>query len=162
MIALYKAYATHDAATVAVVALTGVGVPHEQLRVLRGGQRHDVRDEQVGEFAGTVGPEAPVGSFGDVPHERSEPRSDFASTGGQGRIGTFADADRDTVTTYDDGVRRMEITGDHDVESILVDAGLDAEAADAAVRALHEGWAIVLVREPFDAEQVQRTLDEAG
>ena len=162
MTALSKTYPTHDAATVAVVALTAIGVPQDQIRVLRGAPRRDVREEQVGEFAGTVGPDAPVGSFGDVEHPRSDPRSDFASTGGAGRVGTFADADRDTVTTFEDGVRRMEITGDHDVEAILRDAGLDAAAAEEGVRALHDGWALVLVREPSDPDRVRSTFDETG
>jgi hypothetical protein len=160
--AICKAYPTHDAATSAVVALQSLGVTSDRLRVLMGAPLHDVREERVGEFAGTVGPEAPVGSFADTPHRRSEPKGDFSSTGGEGRVGTFADADRATVTTYPDGVGRIQVTGDHDVESILADAGLDVEAARRDVLALHQGWALVLVRHPRDPERVQRVLDDAG
>jgi hypothetical protein len=160
--ALCKAYPTHEAASEAVGALLGSGVPGDRLRVLTGEPRRDVREEDVGQFAGAAAPDAPVGSFGDVPHRRDEPRSDFASTGGGGRIGTFADADRDTVTTYADGVGRMHVTGDHDVERILVDAGLDADAARRDAQALHEGWALVLVRDPDDPDGAQRVLDDAA
>lgn len=162
MSALCKAYPTHDAASAAVAALQAVGLSDDRLRILMGEPLRDVRKEDVGEFEGSVGPDAPVGSFGDVTHERSDPKGDFASAGRAGRVGTFADADRDTVTTYPDGVGRIQITGDHDVENILADAGLDVSAAQRDVRALHEGWALVLVRDPGgDAGRIQRVLDEA-
>jgi hypothetical protein len=58
---------------------------------------------------------------------------------------------------------RIRITGDHDVKAILVDAGLDVAAAERDVQALHEGWALVLVRDADDdAERVQQLLDEAA
>ena len=161
--ALCKAYPTHEAASSAVAALRAAGVGGDRIRVLMGEERHDVAQERVGEFAGSAGPDAPVGSFAGPAHERSAPTGDFASTGGSGRIGSFADADRDTITGYADDVGRMRITGDHDVEAILVDAGLDVAAAERDVRALHEGWALVLVRDAGDdAERVQRLLDEAA
>jgi hypothetical protein len=162
MSAISRAYRTDDAASRVVAALKAIGVKPDRIRVIRGEGLRDVREEQVGEFAGTVGPDAPVGSFGDEPHRRSEPKGDFASTGGAGRVGTFADADRDTVTDYPDGVPRMHVTGDHDVESILMDAGVDAETAKRDVRALHEGSALVLVLQPSDAEGVRRAMDDAG
>jgi hypothetical protein len=163
MSALCKAYSTHDAATSAVLALKEIGIGGDRLRVLTGEPLHDVRKEDVGGFEGSVGPDAPVGSFGDVAHERSDPKGDFGSTGSTGRVGTFADADIDTVTTYDDGVGRMRITGDHDVEGILTDAGLDPASAQRDVRALHSGWSLVLVRHPgADADRIQRVLDEAS
>ena len=161
--ALCKAYPTHDAAKSAVAALRAAGVGGDRIRVLMGEELHDVGQERVGEFAGSAGPDAPVGSFGGPAHERSAPTGDFASSGRSGRIGSFADADRDTITGYADDVGRMRITGDHDVEAILVDAGLDIAAAERDVKALHEGWALVLVRDADDdAERVQQLLDEAA
>jgi hypothetical protein len=161
MTAVCKAYPTHEAASGAVGALKALGVSEDRIRVLMGDGTHDVRDERVGEFAGSAGPDAPVGSFAGPAHERSAPAGDFASTGGGGRIGSFADADRDTITDYDDGVGRMRITGDHDVKAILIDAGLDEAAAERDVRALHEGWALVLVRDAgADADRIQQALDE--
>jgi len=163
MTALCKAYPTHEAASSAVAALGAAGVDRDRIRVLMGEEVHDVGQERVGEFAGGAGPDAPVGSFAGPAHERRTPTGDFSSTGSSGRIGSFADADRDTITGYADDVGRMRITGDHDVKAILVDAGLDIAAAERDVKALHEGWALVLVRDADDdAERVQQLLDEAA
>ena len=163
MTALCKAYPTHEAASSAVAALGAAGVDRDRIRVLMGEELHDVGQERVGEFAGSAGPDAPVGSFAGPAHERRTPTGDFSSTGSSGRIGSFADADRDTITGYADDVGRMRITGDHDVKAILVDAGLDIAAAERDVKALHEGWALVLVRDADDdAERVQQLLDEAA
>ena len=163
MTALCKAYPTHEAASSAVAALGAAGVDRDRIRVLMGEEVHDVGQERVGEFAGSAGPDAPVGSFAGPAHERRTPTGDFSSTGSSGRIGSFADADRDTITGYADDVGRMRITGDHDVKAILVDAGLDIAAAERDVKALHEGWALVLVRDADDdAERVQQLLDETA
>jgi hypothetical protein len=160
--AVSKAYASHETASNAVAALLTAGVTTDRVRVFTGTPIHDVRKERVGEFAGTVGPDAPVGSFGDVPHRRDMPKGDFPSTGRAGRVGTFADADRDTVASYPDGVGRIHVTGDHDVESILADAGLDIADAESDIRALHDGWTLELVRDPADPERVRRVLDETA
>ena len=163
MTALCRAFRTHEAASSAVGALRSARVANDRIRVLMGEKLHDVRQERVGEFAGSAGPEAPVGSFAGPAHERAAPTADFASKGRSGRVGSFADADRDTITTYPDGVGRMRITGDHDVHAILVDAGLDVAAAERDVRALDEGWAFVLVRDADDdGERVQQVLDDAA
>jgi hypothetical protein len=163
MTALCKAYPTHEAASSAVAALRAAGVDGDRIRVLMGERLHDIGEERVGEFAGSAGPDAPVGGFAGPAHERRTPTGDFAGTSGSGRIGSFADADRDTITGYADDVGRIRITGDHDVKAILVDAGLDVAAAERDVQALHEGWALVLVRDADDdAERVQQLLDEAA
>jgi hypothetical protein len=163
MTALCKAYPTHEAASSAVAALRAAGVDGDRIRVLMGERLHDIGQERVGEFAGSAGPDAPVGSFAGPAHERRTPTGDFAGTGGSERIGSFADADRDTITGYADDVGRIGITGDHDVKAILVDAGLDVAAAERDMQALHEGWALVLVRDADDdAERVQQLLDEAA
>ena len=156
---LCQAYPNHDDATRAVAALREAGVAGERIRVLTGEAEHDVRGARVGAFAGGAGAGAAVGSFADDEHAAGEPMSDYASTGRPGRIGSFADADRDTVTSYPDGVGRMRITGDHDVAAILVDAGLDAAAAERDVEALHAGRALVLVRDAGgDADRVRDVL----
>jgi hypothetical protein len=163
MTALCKAFRTHEAATAAVGALRSAGVANGRIRVLMGEKLHDIRQERVGEYAGSAEPDAPVGSFAGPAHERAASSGDFASKGRPGRVGSFADADRDTITAYADGVGRMRITGDHDVHAILVDAGLDVAAAERDVRGLHEGWALVLVRDADDdREAVQQVLDDAA
>jgi hypothetical protein len=147
MAATSKAYRDHDAATEAAAGFAAEGVPASSIRILAGTPLHDVREEQVGEFAGPVGPDAPVGSFAGGEHTRSEPEGTFASRGPAGRIGTFADADRDVVISETDGVGRIQMTDDHDVAAILRDAGVEAGTCEELARALHEGWVLVLVQE---------------
>jgi hypothetical protein len=147
MSATSKAYPDHDAASEAAAAVTAEGVPASAIRILVGAPLHDVRTEPVGEFAGPVGPDAPVGSFAGGAHARSAPEGSFASSGPSGRIGTFADADRDAVLSYPDGIGRIHMTGDHDVEAILRDAGVEAGACEELVGALHQGSVLVLVQD---------------
>ena len=157
---LCQAYPDHDAATRAVGALRRAGVDGERIRVLTGQAAHDVRHERVGAYAGRVAAGAPVGGFAGDEHAVGESMGDFANTGRPGRIGSFADADRDTVSSFPDGIGRMRITGDHDIAAILVDAGLDRAAAERDVRALHEGRALVLVLgAQADGERVREMLD---
>jgi hypothetical protein len=55
--------------------------------------RHDVHCEPVGGFAGTVEPDAPVGTFGNVRHLRKEARGAYAGDRNRKREGSFADHD---------------------------------------------------------------------
>ena len=57
----------------------------------------------------------------------------------------FGNGDRDVVLTYPDGREHSRVTGHRSLTRILVDAGLDEAAADADVRALHDGRVLVLV-----------------
>jgi hypothetical protein len=59
----------------------------------RSAARHDVRREPVGGFAGTVAPDAPVGSYGNVRHFRWQGAGIFAGDADRRRQGSFADAD---------------------------------------------------------------------
>ena len=53
----------------------------------------DVRVEPVGNFVGRVGPDDPVGSFGDVPHLRRRGAGTFAGDPDCRRQGSFSDHD---------------------------------------------------------------------
>lgn len=162
MTTLCQAYPDNDAATRAVGELRRAGVDGARIRVLTAEAAHDARTERVGAYAGGAAAGAPVGGFAGDAHAVGESMGDFATTGRPGRVGSFADADRDTVSSYPDGIGRMRITGDHDVTSILVDAGLDRAAAERDVRALHEGRALVLVLgAEADAALVREVLDGA-
>ena len=55
--------------------------------------RHDVRREPVGGFAGTLGPDTPVGTFGNVRHFRREGAGSFAGDADRRRQGSFADTE---------------------------------------------------------------------
>jgi hypothetical protein len=79
---------------------------------------------------------------------------------GNGRRGGFGDLDRETVTTYADGVRRVRVTSHRRLKSMLVQAGLDDDVAAADVEALHAGRVLVLVRPPASrAEDAATALD---
>jgi hypothetical protein len=53
----------------------------------------DVRHELVGNFAGRVGPNDPVGSFGNVPRLRWQGNGAFAGDPDRQREGSFGDHD---------------------------------------------------------------------
>ncbi len=139
---LCRAYTSHDQARRAVDALLAAGVPGTGLRVLTGERTRDVRDEQVGEFAHTVGPDAPVGTFGGTAAHR--PAAGAFACDGEQRGGSFADADRDLVITFPEGVEHMRVAGHRSLHRLLVDAGLDGETAARDVEALHAGRILVL------------------
>jgi hypothetical protein len=62
------------------------------------------------------------------------------------RTGGFGDIDRETVTTYENGIKRVRIASHRNLERMLVDAGLAPDVAAADVDALHHGRVLVLSR----------------
>lgn len=154
MTALCRSYASHAEALPAVNAL--LEIPGAGVRVLSGEPARDARAGAVGEFAGTLAPGAPVGSFAD---SHADDVATGAFAGGEQRGGSFADADRDVVTDYPDGVERMRVAGHRSLERLLTDAGLDEATAERDVRALHAGRILVLVDVPeAQAERAQALL----
>jgi hypothetical protein len=145
MNALCRAYDSVADAERAVEALLRGGVPSGDVRLLMGADMHDARMEAAGGFAGHVGAQAPVGAFAGAGHERAAPRGSFAGDAGKAGEGVFGNADRDVVVTYSDGREHSRVTGHHTLERLLVDAGLDKDAAESDVRALHDGRVLVLV-----------------
>jgi hypothetical protein len=59
-----KAYPDKNVARRAVAELLAAGVPPRDIRLLIGRPPHDTRHEPVGTYAGSIGPEAPVGTYG--------------------------------------------------------------------------------------------------
>ena len=130
MTAICRSYATHAEALPTVNALLAAGVPGAGVRVLSGEPVRDAHNGFVGAFAG-----------------------------GEQRGGSFADADRDVVTNYPDGVERSRVAGHRSLKRLLTDAGLDDDAAERDVRALHAGRILVLVTVPEeDAERARELL----
>ena len=157
MAALCRSYVSHGEALQAVNAVLGAGIPGESVRVLMGEPTRDARTGTVGEFGGSLEPDAPVGSFADA-HAEGSATGAFA--GGEQRGGSFADADRDVVAAYPHGVERTRVTGHRRLKRLLTDAGLDDAAADRDVHALHEGRVLVLVDVPDeDAERARALLE---
>src|ERR671929_69687 len=80
-----------------------------------------------------------AGSFAGQPHAAGDGMGTFAGDASERRTGGFGDIDRETVTTYENGVKRVHIASHRDLKRMLVDAGLDPEVAAADVAALHHG-----------------------
>ena len=158
MAAICRSYASHGEALEAVTAALDAGVDGESVLVLTGERTRDAREATVGGVAGTEEHDAPVGSFAGGTHPHDAGMGAFE--GGAQRGGSFADADRDVVTTYPGGVERMHVVGHHRVLRLLRDAGLDDERAARDLEALHSGRVLVLVDvDEGDAERVGATLD---
>ena len=157
---LCRAYTTDHEAHAAVDRLLSAGVSGAEIRVLMGDALHDSRDAPLGTFAGTSTADAEsVGSYAGVGHSGREAMGAFAGDANEQRRGGFADADRETVTTYRDGVVRMRVASHHALKAMLLEAGLDEETADADVAALHEGRVLVLVTSAMAAGDLAAALD---
>jgi hypothetical protein len=162
MTTLCNAFATEDEAHAAVDRLLAAGIPGAEIRLLTGEPVRDHRNAPVGRFAGE-GRDEPVGSFADVPRSSRDDMGSFAGDPEQQRRGGFGDLDRDTVTSYRDGVRRVHVVSHRNLKKMLVDAGLDDAAADADVEALHHGRVLVLLTaSSLTPEAVALALDAAS
>jgi hypothetical protein len=157
--ALCRSYASQDEALQAVDAVLGAGIPGEDVLVLIGERSaHDTHEAPVGEFAGPTEPDAPVGEFAGGPVPRGTDEGAFA--GGEQRGGSFADTDRELLTSYPDGVERMRVLGHRRITRLLTDAGLDEATAKRDVDELHRGRVLVLVDvADDDADRVAPLLE---
>jgi hypothetical protein len=138
-----KAFHTQDEARGEVERLLAAGMPGDRIRVLMGETVRDHSAAPVGSFAGEAGT---VGSFADRLHAASDGMGTFAGDAAEMRAGGFGDIDRETVTTYENGIKRVRIASHRNLERMLVDAGLRPEVAAADVAALHHGRVLVLSR----------------
>ena len=136
-----SAYDTHDEASRAVADLLASGIAGADIRVLMGEPARDARAEEMGAFAGAVPAGAPAGGFAGA----REGMGGFAGDTGTQRGGSFADADREIVTSYPDGIAQMRVAGHGRVKRYLMEAGLDEQTAEQDVEALHVGRILVLV-----------------
>jgi len=159
MAAVCRSYASHGEAAKAVQAVLGAGIEGQDVLVLTGEGVGDVREQPVGSFAGEVDPGDPVGSFEGEQHARAEARGTFASEP-SGRVGSFADAAREEISSYPHGVERMHAVGHASVVRLLCGAGLDERTAERDLEALHSGRVLLLVEHPEgDAARVGGLLD---
>ncbi len=153
---LCRAYSSVDEARATVDRLLTAGRSGDEIRVLSGSAPHDHAADSVGRFAGGATVEAAVGTFAGAERSTRDARGSFAGDPALRRRGGFGDLDRDTIATYDDGVRHVRVASHRDLHAVLVDAGLDADTAAADVRALHDGRVVVLVR--TDADGTDRAV----
>lgn len=169
MTILHRLYDTAVQAERAITALQAAGIPSEQLSLIMGTGVRDGQAEPTGSFATGDGHDhgahvEPVGSFatGDG-HDHdtlAEPAGSFA--GGDSRTqreGSFADVDRDTITTFSAGTHRVSTGSHQQIIGQLVAAGMDRTAAESQLAAIHQGKAIVLVQVASqDVERVRNLL----
>src|SRR3954447_25032867 len=132
-----RIHSSEAGARAAVGELLAGGHPGEDIRVLMGADNH--ADDPVGAFAGETGAAGAWAGEGAAP-------GSSAGAAEPGR-GGFGDIDRETVTSYQDGVPHVRIASHRDLKQMLVDAGLEPAAAEKDVAALHAGRILVLVRE---------------
>jgi hypothetical protein len=159
MATLCRAYSTDDDANAAVDRLLAARITGLEVRVLMGEPVRDHRDAPVGRFAGG-GQAEQVGAFDGMPGNSRDMMGAF--TADAGRRGGFGDLDRETVTSYHNGVPRLRVASHRKLKRMLVAAGLDEATAETDVRALHDGRIVVLVRTgSTDGAEAARVLDAA-
>jgi hypothetical protein len=161
-----KTYSTEVLARQAVEALRAAGVPGQDIRLLTGRRLHDARREPAGGFAGTVGPNAPVGTFASGVRLRRQGAGAFAGDPDRQRQGSFADADHCVIVTFEDQAERMEVTGGLEIRRHLRRCAHLGEAAERLAGELRMGRAAVLVDvaeiEPSDPKLRLEELEQAA
>src|SRR5690348_8907101 len=112
---LCRIFSSDADARAAVDDLLAAGHPGADIRVLMGS--HDHGDDPEGAYAGVAGaPRAFAGEGGAA--------GSFAGAA-EPRRGGFGDIDRETVTSYQDGVPHIRIASHRNLRQMLVEAGLD-------------------------------------
>jgi hypothetical protein len=137
-----SSYESHTTAEDAVERLLAASVEGDDVRILMGAPDHD--GDPTGAFAGSLTADAQLGTFAGQTGDHR-----MAGFGGPAtpHRGGFATIDRETLTTFEDGhTRRVHDISHRRLIALLVDAGLDEDAAERDVHALHDGRALVLVR----------------
>ena len=140
-----ETYSSEVAARRAVRALTAVGVPEGDVRLLVGRPVRDIREEVVGGFAGALDPRAPVGTYMGAPCRRRQGAGSFVGDPDRQRQGSFADADTDAIATVEDGAGRSHPASRAIVRRLLWRSALAGGAADRVIDELRAGHAVVLV-----------------
>lgn len=140
-----ETYSSEVAARRAMRALTAVGVPEGDVRLLIGRPVRDIREEVVGGFAGAVDPRAPVGTYMGAPCRRRQGAGSFAGDPDRERQGSFADADTDAIATVEDGAGRSHPASRAVVRRLLWRSALAGGAADRVIDELRAGHAVVLL-----------------
>ena len=156
MTSLCKDYLDEEAARRAVDALQTTGVDGRDIVLLTCRPLHDTRREPVGTYAGSVQPDAPVGTYGGRVVSRRQGAGSYAGDPDTQRQGCYADADRVVIVTYEDDVERSRVTGRRGVRRLLRRAAIGDDAIERAIDQLALGHSVVL----FDAAEIGRSHAE--
>ena len=158
---LHRAYESIYDAEIAIERLLSASLPAIRIELITGRAVQDARNAPIGTFAGTTTADAQtVGSYADVARSGREATGSFAGDPGKQRRGSFGDTDRDTVTTYQAGVKRTRIASHRQLQKILIDAGLDSATATANVEALHAGRVLVLLHSQSALNDIAAVIDD--
>ncbi len=144
MTTLCTTYSSYAAAERAVEELTAAGVSERDIRLIVGSRLHDLRSEVAGGFAGAIAADAPVGRYAGPPLPRWHAAGSFYGEPDRQRQGSFADAERDVLVSYDHGARHSRVTGDQETDRLLAAANLNARVSRRILDELHRGRAAVL------------------
>ena len=144
MSTLCKTYSDADEARAAVQRLLAEGAPRRGIRLLTGSPLHDVRAERVGTFAGSIAPDAPVGTFADLPRRRRQGTGSFAGDPDRQRKGSFGDVERDVIVTFERDAEHPRVATHRTLARLLRPVTLEGEPADRLVDELHVGHGLVV------------------
>lgn len=144
MTVICKAYMSHDDAVRAVDTLREAGVDGRGVRVLMGEPERDARSQSTGQYAGAPSADRPVVDFAGREHAQGEDMGTYARSTATSRGGSYADADRDVITSYPNGLERVRVAEHGRLKRVLREAGLDDATADREVQALHMGRILVI------------------
>jgi hypothetical protein len=150
---LCKTYSGEGEARQAVERLLAAGAPRGGIRLLTGTPLHDVRDERAGTFAGSIGPDAPVGRFAGLPRRRCQGTGTFAGDSDRQRKGSFGDVERDVIVTFGRGDEHPRVATHRALRQLLSAVTLDGEPADRLVEELHVGHGLVVADEGVSARR---------
>ncbi|MGZ4181529.1 MAG: hypothetical protein ACXVUL_12720 [Solirubrobacteraceae bacterium] len=124
--------------------LLAAGAPRRGIRLLTGSRLHDVRAERVGTFAGSIGPDAPVGTFAGRPRRRRQGTGTFAGDPDRQRKGSFGDVERDVIVTFGRSVEHPRVATHRTLARLLQPVILDGEPPGRLVDELHTGHGLVV------------------
>ena len=157
---LYRAYTSTHEAEDAIERLLAAGLPETDIQLIMGVGSRDARDALIGTWAGTTTTDALiVGSYASIKHSGRAAVGTFAGNRDKLRPGAFSDVDRDTVTTYQSGVKRTRIVSHRRLGKLLFDAGLDRAIDTSDVSALHAGRVLVLVQSDSALDDIATAID---
>ena len=140
-----KAYSDETAARQVAADLSAAGIPQRDIVLMIGRRVRDRRREPVGEFAGEIPPDAPVGTFGDRRVWRWQGAGTFAGDPDCQRQGSFGDADQEVVISRDDHGEHAHVAGPHDLSRVLRRRAVEPPACERILRELDAGRAVVLL-----------------
>jgi hypothetical protein len=145
MTSLCREYLSEDTARRAVDALRATGADGREIQLLTGHPLHDTRHQPVGTYAGSADPDAPVGTYGGRVVLRRQGAGSYAGDPDRQRQGSYGDADRVAITTYDDRGERSRLIGRRGVRRLLGRAGLGDDVVERTLDQLALGYSVVLV-----------------